>query len=76
MKKVEVKHLAHLLEHAKNRLLQSPPQVRLVGAYRPLTDGERLALCYFEAAMTVLGGMGIDTSEVVIERDDSVHDPV
>jgi hypothetical protein len=76
VKKVGPKELGQMLEHAKSHLIQLPTQVRLMNMGRPLSDGERMALCYLEAALTVLGGMGVDTSEVAVAYDDSVHEAV
>jgi hypothetical protein len=76
MKKVGSKELGQILEHAKVHLIQMPRGARLMGMNRPLTDVERMSLCYLEAAMMVLGGLGVDSTNVLVEYDDSVDEPV
>jgi hypothetical protein len=64
-----------VIEHAKNHLVHLPRGARIMGSIQDLSDGERIAACYLEAALTVLGGKGVDTSEVVIEWDDAMVEP-
>lgn len=77
-KKIKINHrdLIALMGHAKTYLLAQPNVAYIDGSHRPLTEGEKLALAYMGAAFMVAGGKGVDTSHIVIEYDDSMHDPV
>jgi hypothetical protein len=76
MIKLRQRDVLLLMEHAKKNLIELPNDAKLEYAPRPLTVGERLAVSYFQAALTLLGGMGVKTDNVVISLDDSHHDPV
>lgn len=52
---------------AQKRLSELPRGAHLSGMARPLTDGERLALSYLDAALTVLGSKGIDASSFTLD---------
>jgi hypothetical protein len=78
MKTVKIQDVLALMEAAKDTLLSMPNAVQLEGMSRPLTEGERLAVSYFEAALKVFNYMGVNTSEIKIVLDtpdsDSIHD--
>lgn len=60
------KDLRRVMEHAVQKMSSLRPGTRLRGG-RVLDEGERLALCYAEAVLLVLGEHGVDTSSVVVD---------
>lgn len=70
MKTVPVHHInladvQAVMQHAKENLVGMSPRVHLQGMSRPLTEGERLGLAYFTAALYVAGSHGTDTTGYV-----------
>jgi len=70
------KDLVLLMGYAKDRLLAQPNQCRLPDGITDLTQGEKLALAYFEAALDLIGGKGVDVAHVIVEYQTGDSDTI
>lgn len=69
--KVSNKILRDVVDQARKYLLATPLDARIEGMTRPLTEGERIALAYINATLTVANGLGGDTAHIAVIFDDS-----
>lgn len=77
MKKITQRLLHAVQNHARRYLLDTPLGAKLPGMRRELDEGERLALAFLNASLTVINGdLGVDTSDVTIIFDDSEGSPI
>lgn len=55
-----------VMDHASRNLAQMPARAKVPGMLRAMTDSERQALAYLNAATYVLGSMGVKTDGVYL----------
>ncbi len=73
--KISQKDLRSVVQFAKGYLLDTPIGARLPGGDKDLTEGERLAVAYINATLTVANGLGGETSHIAVVFDDSEVQP-
>lgn len=58
---------------AKDFLIDIPANAKLVGMNKPLTQGERLAVSYMNAALSIINAKGVNTEslQIILENADS-----
>lgn len=67
MPRIELRDVWLAMELTGRRLAELPRGAYLPGMTRPLTDGERTALAFLDAAVSVLGSKGVDAGGVALD---------
>ena len=73
---ISYKILRTVMEHTKRYFLEIPSEIRLPGYTGCLTEGERLALAYLNATLTIANTLGANTTHIKLILDDSKIEPI
>jgi len=73
--KLTAADLQFLVDDARRRFIEMPALVLISGNRRLLTEGERMAICFFTASATVWRRHGFISEEMIDDVDPELERP-